>query len=53
MYALGVLLDSQPELLFTLRSIDSASLLRKPEHTSDAFDAASLSATFGIDLELP
>ncbi len=52
MYALGVLLDSQPELLFTLRSIDSASLLRKPEHTSDAFDAASLSATFGIDLEL-
>lgn len=52
MYALGVLLDSQPELLFTLRSIDSASLLRKPEHTSDAFDAASLSTTFGIDLEL-
>lgn len=52
MYALGVLLDSQPELLFTLRSIDSASLLRKPEHTSDAFDAATLSATFGIDLEL-
>jgi uncharacterized Zn finger protein len=52
MYALGVLLDSQPELLFTLRSIDSASLLRKPESTSDAFDAASLSATFGIDLEL-
>lgn len=52
MYALGVLLDAQPELLFTLRSIDPSALLRKPEQTPEHFDAASLSATFGIELDI-
>lgn len=52
MYALGVLLDSQPELLFTLRSIDPAVLIRRPQQATACFDAASLSATFGIDLDI-
>lgn len=52
MYALGVLLDAQPELLFTLRSIDPSALLRKPEQAPEHFDAASLSATFGIELDI-
>ena len=52
MYALGVLLDAQPELLFTLRAIDPSALLRKPEQTPEHFDAASLSATFGIELDI-
>ena len=52
MYALGVLLDAQPELLFTLRSIDPSALLRKPEQAPEHFDAASLSVTFGIELDI-
>ena len=52
MYALGVLLDAQPELLFTLRSIDPAVLLRKPDIAPATYDATVLGATFGIDLDL-
>lgn len=52
MYALGVLLDTQPELLFTLRAIDPAVLLRKPDIAAAAYDASLLGATFGIDLDL-
>ena len=51
MYALGVLLDTQPELLFTLRSLDPAALLRKPVQSPQSFDASALSSTFGIDLD--
>ena len=52
MYALGVLLDAQPELLFTLRAIATAALLRKPDIAAAAYDASLLGATFGIDLYL-
>mgnify|MGYP003390674024 CR=1 FL=1 len=52
MYALGVLLDAQPELLFTLRAIATAALLRKPDIAAAAYDASLLGATFGIDLDL-
>ncbi len=52
MYALGALLDTLPELLFTLRSVDPSALLRKPVQPVEHFDVASLSDTFGIDLDL-
>ena len=52
MYALGVLLDAQPELLFTLRAIEPAVLLRKPDIAPAAYDVSLLGATFGIDLDL-
>ena len=51
MCALGVLLDNRPELLFTLRSIAPAALLRPPAPSRQQFDAAALSATFGIELD--
>lgn len=52
MYALGVLLDSQPELLFTLRSIDPSALLRKPEAPGGVFEASALGVMFGIELDV-
>lgn len=51
MYALGILLDTQPELLFTLRSIDPAMLLRKPVAASADFDFSALGGMFGIELD--
>ncbi len=54
-YAAGVLIDRDPSLLFTLRSLDP-SLLIAPPTTSAAdlspLDPASLEKTFGIDIEL-
>lgn len=52
MYAVGVLLDTQPELLFVLRGINPEQLIRSPEADSQAFDAAALEATFGIELDV-
>jgi len=61
LYGVGVLLDSQPELLFTLRGVDQAELLSAASsRTMDDLDTGNelgdmdLSALFGIDLgELP
>lgn len=52
-YAAGCLIDADPSLLFLLRGIEPASLLTLPV-TSPAttFDAAALSSTFGIDIDL-
>lgn len=52
MYALGILLDAQPELLFTLRSIDPSALLRKPEAPGGVFEASALGVMFGIELDV-
>ena len=51
-YATGVLIDANPSLLFLLRSIEPDSLVSTPQLTTQAFDAAALSATFGIDLDV-
>lgn len=52
-YAAGVLLDAEPELLFTLRSFTAEELMSAtvPEVSAGDFDAVSLGAIFGIDLE--
>jgi uncharacterized Zn finger protein len=58
LYGVGVLLDTQPELLFTLRGVDGADLLAKAkdaavtgvtENTGE-LAGADLSAIFGIEL---
>ncbi len=52
-YAAGCLIDADPLLLFTLRSVSPDSLMSRPEPQPCAdFDAAALGATFGIDLDL-
>ncbi len=52
-YAAGCLIDADPLLLFTLRSISPDALMSLPEPSpSTHFDAAALGATFGIDLDL-
>lgn len=55
-YAAGCLIDAEPGLLFTLRGIDVSALLPSEQPlqlASDAsFDAAALSATFGIDIDV-
>ena len=61
LYGVGVMLDSKPELLFTLRGVDQAELLANASSiTMGDLDAGTelgdtdLSALFGIDLgELP
>ena len=61
LYGVGVMLDRQPELLFTLRGVDQAELLSEASSTTlDELDpgnelgAMDLSELFGIDLgELP
>ncbi|MFN0076977.1 MAG: SWIM zinc finger family protein [Prosthecobacter sp.] len=58
LYGVGVLLDTQPELLFTLRGVDQAELLSNASSaaitdlSANAGDlaGADLSAIFGIDL---
>jgi uncharacterized Zn finger protein len=58
LYGVGVLLDTRPELLFTLRGVDQAELLSNASSaaitdlSANAGDlaGADLSAIFGIDL---
>lgn len=53
-YAAGCLIDAEPSLLFTLRAVDPAMLMRPAPlavPTVD-FDTAALAATFGIDFEV-
>jgi uncharacterized Zn finger protein len=58
LYGVGVLLDTRPELLFTLRGVDQAELLSNASSTAITDLAANtgdlvgadLSAIFGIDL---
>lgn len=51
-YATGVLIDADPSLLFLLRGVDPASLIRTPELADTAaFDASALGALFGIELD--
>ncbi|MGV3658926.1 MAG: SWIM zinc finger family protein [Prosthecobacter sp.] len=59
LYGVGVLLDSKPELLFTLRGVDQAELLSDASNAAitdvsggrgDELGGADLSALFGIDL---
>lgn len=53
-YAAGTLIDSDPMLLFTLRSLSPDSLysLSAPSVSETQFDATSLSSAFGIDIDL-
>ena len=61
LYGVGVMLDSKPELLFTLRGVDQAELLANASSitmgdldTGTELGETDLSALFGIDLgELP
>ncbi len=59
LYGIGVLLDTRPELLFTLRGVDQADLLATARSSTAAgleagaqggLEGADLSALFGIDL---
>ncbi len=60
LYGVGVLLDTQPELLFTLRNVDQAELLANASTAAvtglssgangDDLAGTDLSALFGIDL---
>lgn len=60
LYGVGVLLDTKPELLFTLRGVDQAELLSHASSTtitdisanSGDLAGADLSAIFGIDLSV-
>jgi uncharacterized Zn finger protein len=58
LYGVGVMLDTKPELLFTLRGVDQAELLSNASASAitdlssgaDDLAGADLSALFGIDL---
>ena len=50
-YAAGVMIDQDPALLFTLRAVDPAALIQGEFARPASFDPASLSATFGIDID--
>lgn len=53
-YAAGVLIDSDPMLLFRLRSVEPAALMAAPAipATEATFDANALSSAFGIELDV-
>ncbi len=51
-YAAGCLIDTNPALLFTLRSIEPQSLLAKPE-APIRLDTGKLSSIFRIELDSP
>lgn len=51
MYAAGVLIDAEPMLLFTLRAVDPAALIRKPAAPISAADVGDLASVFGISLD--
>lgn len=61
LYAVGVLLDGQPELLFKLRGVDGEDLLAKAKdaavtgmaESTGELDGADLSAIFGIEIAEP
>jgi len=61
LYGVGVLLDTKPELLFTLRGVDQAELLSNASEKaandvgagSDELAGVDLGAMFGIELETP
>jgi uncharacterized Zn finger protein len=48
-YAAGCLIDTDPQLLFTLRRIEPASLLHHSDTTE--IDTNRLSSLFGIDID--
>lgn len=50
-YAAGCLIDSEPAQLFTLRGLNPSELLKTTR--IEALDSVTLSAMFGIDLDLP
>ncbi len=53
MYAAGVLIDADPTLLFTLRSLDPATLLKPAGQAAPAdFAADELGQLFGIELDV-
>lgn len=52
-YAAGCLIDADPSLLFLLRGVEASSLLSLADAPAAIdFDAAALSSTFGIDIDL-
>ena len=51
-YAAGALIDRDPSLLFTLRSLDPAALISLPAAPLMEPDTAALADTFGIQLDL-
>lgn len=51
-YAAGCLIDTEPQLLFTLRDIKPVSLLNHPAPAPE-IDTARLSSVFGIDIDTP
>ena len=51
-YAVGCLIDADPKLLFTLRSIEPEALLSTPAQPVE-LDSDKLSSLFGIDIDLP
>lgn len=51
-YAAGIRIDREPSLLFTLRSLDPASLISLPSAPAAPLDPAALASTFGIDIDL-
>ncbi len=51
-YAAGCLIDDQPELLFTLRGMEPERLIQEIP-PAPILDPDSLSATFGIEIEIP
>ena len=60
LYGIGARLDSQPELLFTLRQADhfellnsatGSSNLNKSDNVPEELDTSELSAIFGIDID--
>ena len=62
MYGIGSRLDTQPELLFLLRGVDSSELIAAAADTAgqtgaaaagETLDAGDLSDVFGVDMETP
>ncbi len=52
-YAAGILIDADPSLLFTLRALDPAALLRPaPQAAAADFAADDLGRLFGIELDV-
>ena len=58
LYGVGVMLETQPELLFVLRSVDAGELLAggavaHSDGAHAALEGEDLSALFGIELDVP